>query len=211
MNILFTNDDDNKKNLYELGFKMNFEDAKCVNLSEAGIKNKVKFEVSNLDEKERAVEYSKLCDYLTVSVKESLYIDGLPEAKQPGTSFKMIAIDNEDSIKSNLTNIDIASHYAEIVKQLGGSANAKWVDDVTIAYKGKVVKSFKVENNAVLTSKISKNIDKSNPINSITLIPEFGDIHYSDCNLEEIKFLNEIKNKKVINYISNAVKEIRGE
>lgn len=212
MQVLFTTNNKSKFGFYEAGFNMADESSKMFNFiskNDPSLQDKVKFEVKMDDEKD-AESYSKELDMLTVNVNESLYIEGLNEKNQPGKYYKMLKTQNEDGTYSykDAKDEDLINHYAQIVEELGGTCNAKFVDHVSVCYKGKVIKKFNVENDAVFTSNASKVIKKGNPLSSITLIPEFGDIHKSECDDNEEELLFETRDKKALKKIAKEVKEV---
>lgn len=205
MKVLFTNTDKSKQLFYKQGFDLLEDKHEFVAMNKS-IKGKMKFEVTEDTDADDAIRYSSEDpEALTVSVTEGLYIDGLDEDRQPGINYKMPFIGKAGQVP---TDEDIANYYAGIVKDLGGTANAKLVDNVTVAYKGNVIKEFKVENPATLTSKVSKTISKGNPLYSITLIPEFGDIHRSECDNMEVEFLHETRDAKVLKKIASEFETI---
>lgn len=206
MKVLFTTNNKSKKDFYETGFKMHNNDINFVSINDPSLSDKVKFEVTNDGE----VINDKDLDMVMVSVNESLYIDGLTDDKQPGVNYKYDYIKGEDGsiTKSLLNDNDMVSKYQGIVEGLGGMANAKFIDNVTISYKGNVIKNFDVEKSAVFTSNASKVIKKGQPLNSITLIPEFGDIHYSECDDAEEELLFETRDQKVLKKIAKEVSDI---
>ncbi|MCQ2911486.1 MAG: hypothetical protein MJ244_04775 [Clostridia bacterium] len=210
MKILFTTNDKSKKDFYETGFKLKSKDIKFVSINDPSISDKVKFEVKNDGSIDDAISFSNNLDMVTVSVNESLYIEGLSEDNQPGANYKMVSVLNSDGIMESkeLSDSEAVSYYANIVEGLGGTASAKLIDNVNICYKGNVIKSFDVTKDAVLTSNASKVIKKGYPLNSITLIPEFGDIHYSECDENEEELLFETRDKNVLKKIAKEIEDI---
>ena len=214
MKILFATNNEAQKSFYESGLKISNVDIECLNLSD--IKDKVKFEVrvdginsTNIYEK-RAVEYSRASNFITISVDESLYIEGVSDENQPGRSIRRVKSFNENGTYTTkkATDNEVVKYYADIIKKLGGRAKAKWISKVYVAYKGKTIKDFTMENPIEFTSNASKIINKGFPLDSLTLIPEFGDIHFSECTKEETTFLHELKNKKLFNEIIATIESI---
>lgn len=205
MKVLFTNTDKSKQSFYKQGFDLTGDKHEFVGLNKV-VKGKMKFEVTEDTDADDAIRFSSEDpEALTVSVKEGLYIDGLSDDAQPGENYKMPFIGTAGSVP---TDEDIANYYAGIVKELGGEASAKLVDSVTVAYKGNIIKEFQVENKVALTSKVSKTISKGNPLYSITLIPEFGDIHRSECDAAEVEFLHETRDAKILKKIAGEFETI---
>lgn len=188
---------------------MTNKDIKFVSVFDPSLADKVKFEVKN-DGTIDALSCSKASDMITVSVNESLYIDGLDDSHQPGSNYKNVTVTNDEGISFNkeLTDAEAVEYYANIVKGLGGTADARIIDNVNICYQGNVLKTFDVEKKAVLTSNASKVIKKGQPLNSITLIPEFGDIHASECDENEEELLFETRDKYVLKKIAKEVEQI---
>lgn len=192
MQIVFESDNNSKREIYEQGFKMSLDKVNFVSKNDA-INNNV-----NID------------NNLTVEVAEELYIEGLDDASQPKANYKMIKELDENGIERyvNASDEKVIGYYKDIVSKLGGTANAKFIDNVKIGYKGKTIKEFKVENPAVFSSSSSKVIKKGSPLSSITLIPEFGDIYKSECDDSDEELLFETRDKKTINKIAKEVEEL---
>lgn len=206
MKVFFDTNDKSKKDFYEYGFKMGNKDIECFSIKDEELVNKMKFKVT-MDDFE---EENDSNDYLTVSIKESLFIDGLSDENQPGALYNMPKILFDDiSEEKKVSDLDVVNYYASVVEKLGGSANAKFIDEVTISYRGKEIKKFAIENEATFTSKASKVIKKGNPLKSLMLIPEFGDIHFSECDDSDREILYETRDKKNLKIIAKEIEEVK--
>ena len=152
----------------------------------------------------KAKTYYDKTKIISIGMDNNLYIEGLPDEKQPGTHVRRIN-------GKELNDEEMIEYYSKLVNEYGGKLTAKWVYGMVI-YDGK-------ETNEYSWSKghfyfIDKPCEKRNPgypLDSISIMPEcnkyFVDLTEEDKNKNQ-KDYNEALEliKKEINNIINDLK-----
>ena len=144
--------------------------------------------------------YDKL-NIITIGMDNNLYIDGIPEDRQPGTFVKRVN-------GRELNDDEMIEHYTSLVKEFGGKLYAKWVYGMVV-YNG-------VEKREYTWSKgsfyfVDTPCERRNPgypLDSISIMPEcnkfFVDLTDEDRKLNEQNYNEDA----VIEFILNSVKEL---
>lgn len=128
----------------------------------------------------------------TIGMDNNLFIEDLPEEKQPGTYVRRVN-------GKELNDEEMIEYYSKLVNEYGGKLTAKWVYGMVI-YDGK-------ETNEYSWSKghfyfIDKPCEKRNPgypLDSISIMPE--------CNKYFVDLTEEDKNKNQKDYNEDEVIE----
>ena len=140
----------------------------------------------------KAKTYYDKTKIISIGMDNNLYIEGLPEEKQPGTHVRRIN-------GKELNDEEMIEYYSKLVNEYGGKLTAKWVYGMVI-YDGK-------ETNEYSWSKghfyfIDKPCEKRNPgypLDSISIMPE--------CNKYFVDLTEEDKNKNQKDYNEDDVIE----
>lgn len=148
----------------------------------------------------KSKEYYNISKILTISIDDSLYIEGLEEEKQPGTNVRRV---NGMRLDDN----QVIEYYSNLIKELGGKVSAKWIKGIAI-YDGKEIKTFEyVRDEFFLINKQSSVINEGYPLDSLTIIPEFNK-YLSDLTEEELKkYKQRNNNREILSFILENVKE----
>ena len=77
----------------------------------------------------KAKSYYELTQITTIGMDNNLFIEELPEEKQPGTHVRRIN-------GKELNDEEMIEHYTNLVKEYGGKLTAKWVYGMVV-YDGK--------------------------------------------------------------------------
>ena len=140
----------------------------------------------------KAKTYYDKTKIISIGMDNNLYIEGLPDEKQPGTHVRRIN-------GKELNDEEMIEYYSKLVNEYGGKLTAKWVYGMVI-YDGK-------ETNEYSWSKghfyfIDKPCEKRNPgypLDSISIMPE--------CNKYFVDLTEEDKNKNQKDYNEDEVIE----
>ena len=140
----------------------------------------------------KAKAYYEETKITTIAVDDNLYIEELPEEKQPGTNVRRV--DGKE-----LTDEEMIEYYTNLVKQYGGKLTAKWVYGMVI-YNGKEVKQFSwSKDNFYFVDTPSEKRTPGYPLNSISVMPE-NNKYFIDLTPEE-KSKNKKNDNGVIEFI----------
>lgn len=147
----------------------------------------------------KAKAYYEATGITTIGMDNNLFIEDIPEEKQPGTHVRRVN-------GKNLTDEEMIKHYTNMVKEFGGKLTAKWVYGM-VMYNEKGKKEYTWSKDKFYFIETPCEIrNPGYPLDSITIIPEFN--KYLVELTEEDKKANNTKAKDdgVIEFILNNIK-----
>ena len=126
----------------------------------------------------------------TIGIDNNLYIEGLPEEKQPGTHVRRVN-------GKELTDDEMIDYYCKLVSEYGEKLSAKWVFGMVI-YDGKEPKKYSwSKSHFYLVNKPCEKRNPGYPLDSISIMP--------DCNKYFVDLTEEDRNKDKVNYKEDDV------
>lgn len=142
----------------------------------------------------KAMAYYNITNITTIAIDDTLYIEGIPEEKEPGTHVRRVG-DKE------LTDDEMLTYYTSLVKEYGGRLTAKWVYGLVI-YDGKETKQYTwSKDNFYL---VETPCDKRNigyPLDSISIDTKYNK-YFAELTDNEKKSKNNNNNDaNAINFI----------
>ena len=138
----------------------------------------------------KAKTYYDATKITTIGMDNNLFIEGLPDEKQPGTHVRRIN-------GKELNDEEMIEYYCNLVKIYGGKLKASWVYGMVV-YNGKDSKEYSwSKNHFYLIDKPSQKRNPGYPLDSISIMPE--------CNKYFVDLTDEDKNKNKANYNENDV------
>ena len=140
----------------------------------------------------KAKAYYDETKMITIGMDNNLYIEGLPEEKQPGTHVRRVG-------GKELTDDEMLDYYLNLVKEYGGKLKAKWIYGMVI-YDGKEPKEYSCEKDHFYF--VDTPCEKRNPgypLDSMSIMPE--------CNKYFVDLTEEDRNKDKENYNEDGVIE----
>ena len=146
----------------------------------------------------KAKAYYDKTGITTIGMDNNLFIEELPEEKQPGTHVRRVN-------GKELTDDEMIDYYTNLVKEYGGKLTAKWVYGMVI-YNGKETKEYTwSKSNFYLVDTPCKKRNPGYPLDSISIMPEcnkyFVDLTQEDRNKDKQNYSED----DVINFIVNNV------
>ncbi len=115
----------------------------------------------------KAKSYYEIAKIPTVSMDNSLFIENLPNEKQPGTHVRRIN-------GRELNDSEMIEYYTNLAKEYGGKLTAKWVYGMVL-YDGGESKSYTWEkSHFYFVYTPSSVINPGYPLDSISIIPEYN-------------------------------------
>ena len=138
----------------------------------------------------KAKAYYDKTGITTIGMDNNLYIEGLPQDKQPGTHVRRVN-------GKELTDDEMLEYYTNLVHKYGGKLTAKWVYGMVI-YNGKEEKEYSwSKSNFYLVDKPCEKRNPGYPLDSMSIMPE--------CNKYFVDLTKEDKNKDKQNYNEDDV------
>lgn len=146
----------------------------------------------------KAKTYYDVVKIPTIGMDNCLFIEELPEEKQPGTHVRRI---NGKELKDD----EMIEYYTNLVKQYGGKLTAKWVYGMVIC-NGKETKEYTwSKGDFYLVSKPCKERNPGYPLDSISVIPENNKYWLELTDEEKLKSKEEDNKDKVVEFIINNI------
>ncbi len=138
----------------------------------------------------KAKSYYDATNIITIGMDNNLFIENLPDEKQPGTHVRRIN-------GKYLNDDQMIEYYTNLVKEHGGKLSAKWVYGMVI-YNGKDSKNFTwSKSHFYLVDSPSNKRNLGYPLDSISIMPE--------CNKYFVDLTEDDRNKNTENYTENEV------
>ena len=169
--------------LKDLGINIDVEETGNNSLENAYIKAKTYYEIAKIP---------------TMSMDCSLFIEGIPEEKQPGIHTRRVN-------GKELNDDEMLEYYVNLVNQYGGKLSAKWVYGMVI-YDGNEKKEFTwSKDHFYLIDKPSEKRRMGYPLDSISITAN-NNKYFVEMTPEE-KIEKSNSDDKVIDFIVNSVKK----
>ena len=169
--------------LKDIDIKLNIEESGVTTLENAYIKAKA---------------YGDATGMVTIGMDNGLYIEELPEEKQPGMHVRRVN-------GKELTDEEMIEYYTNLAKEYGGRLTAKWLYGMVI-YDGKTIKEHTwTKSNFYFVDKPCNEREPGYPLDSISVMPD-SNRYWLELTEEEKKKEREKDNKDgVVDFIVNSV------
>lgn len=144
----------------------------------------------------KAKTYYDLVKIPTIGMDNCLFIEGLPDEKQPGTHVRRIN-------GKELTDEEMIAYYTNLVKEYGGKLIAKWVYGMVL-YNGEEAKEYSWnKSDFYLVDTPCEKRNPGYPLDSISVMPE-NNQYWLELTEEEKENSKEKNNQEdVIEFIIN--------
>ena len=140
----------------------------------------------------KAKAYYDKTKITTIGMDNNLFIEELPQEKQPGTYVRRVN-------GKELNDDEMIEYYTNLVKQYGGKLTAKWVYGMVV-YNGKETKEYTWrKKHFYFIDKPSEKRNPGYPLDSISIMPE--------CNKYFVELTDEDKKQNKENYNDDDVIE----
>ncbi len=190
MKVLFATTNPAKVKKYADGLEK--EGIELITIKDIGINIHVEESGKNAIENAyiKAKAYYDKTGITTIGMDNNLYIEELPEEKQPGTYVRRIN-------GKELSDDEMLEYYTNLVHQYGGRLTAKWVYGMVI-YNGKEAKEYSwSKSNFYLVDKPCQKRNPGYPLDSMSIMPE--------CNKYFVDLTQEDRDKDKKNYNEDNV------
>lgn len=115
----------------------------------------------------KAKAYYDATGIVTFGVDDTLYLENVPEEKQPGTYVRRVN-------GKNLSDEEMIEYYTNLAKEFGGRIGAKWIYGLVL-YDGKEKKEYVwSKGNVFIASEASEIRSPGYPLSSIMIVPKFN-------------------------------------
>lgn len=146
----------------------------------------------------KAKSYFDATGLPTIGMDDNLFIDGIPEDKQPGTHVRRVN-------GHELTDDEMIEYYTRLVSEYGGKLTAKWVYGMVICTKDDTYRYTWSKDHFYLVDTPSEKRNERYPLNSISMVPELNK-YFVDLTDEDRKHMNKNNTDDgVIEFILNSL------
>lgn len=146
----------------------------------------------------KAKAYYEASGITTIGMDNTLFIEELPEEKQPGTHVRRIN-------GKELNDEEMIEHYTNLVHENGGKLTVKWVYGMAI-YNGKETKTYTwSKDHFYFVDKPCKQRNPGYPLDSISIVPEFNKYLVELTEEERRSYKEQKSTKGVIDFIINNI------
>lgn len=167
----------------DLDFKLDIEESGRNAIENAYIKAKAYYEATNIP---------------TIGMDNNLFIEELPEEKQPGTHVRRIN-------GKELNDEEMITYYTNLVKEYGGKLTAKWVYGMVVCNENGNREYSWSKDHFYFIDKPSEKRNPGYPLDSISIMPEFNK-YFVELSEEEKKVYKKKDNiDNVVEFIMNSV------
>lgn len=147
----------------------------------------------------KAKAYYEATGLTTIGMDNTLFIEELPQNKQPGTHVRRVN-------GKELSDDEMIQYYTSLVKEYGGKLTAKWVYGMVIYSGEKIEKYTWNKSNFYFVETPSEIRNPGYPLDSISIIPELNK-YFVELTEEENDEIKKQSNKddEVVDFIVSSV------
>lgn len=162
----------------ELGIKVNvIEDGKTA------VENAIK----------KAQAYYEETKIPTIAGDSGLFIDGIPSDKQPGLFVRRVN-------GKVLSDDEMVEYYTKLIESIGGESTGYYVTGLALITEEGLFTTEISEDKFILSSTISKNNHRGNPLDVMTIDP-VSQKFYTDMTDDDFKSLGHVFDKECVNFL----------
>ena len=146
----------------------------------------------------KAKAYYDATKITTMAMDDTMYIEGIPEDKQPGVFVRRIN-------GKRLNDEEMIDYYTNLVKTYGkdGKLNTKWILGMVIIKDGEISTYTGVTNEYYLVDEPAKDIKEGYPLSSILINKKLN--KYDIYLTEEDMKIGQADDSDFINFIENVI------
>ncbi len=170
----------------DLNFKLSIEENGKNAIENAYIKAKAYYDVTKIP---------------TIGMDNNLFIEELPEEKQPGTHVRRVN-------GKQLSDDEMIEYYTNLVKEYGEKLTAKWVYGMVICSDNGVEQYKWEKDHFYFVDKPCQTRIEGYPLDSISIMPEFNK-YFTELTEEDKKQYKKKDNTdNVIEFILNSINRV---
>ena len=148
----------------------------------------------------KAKAYYEATKMTTMAIDDTMYIDDIPEDKQPGVFVRRVN-------GKRLNDEEMIDYYTNLVKKYGknGKLNTKWILGMVIIKDGKISTYTGITDEYYMVDKPTKKMKEGYPLSSILINKK---VNKYDIDLtEEDKKIGQADDSGFIDFIEKVIKQ----
>ncbi len=148
----------------------------------------------------KARAYSKNINIPVFAMDDNLYLENVPEEKQPGMYVRRVD-------GKRLNDEEMIDHYANLVKKYGtkGKLTCRWVYGMAVINNGKESTHTWSNEDFYMVDKPSNKINPGYPLDTISINKKLNK-YFTDITEEDKAMLQEDESD-VVEFIANSIKD----
>lgn len=196
--ILFATENQSKAKRFKNGLLKN--DIEIITIND--LEKKVNIEENGNNAIENALikarAYANVYNYPVLAMDDNLYIEGIPEDKQPGMYVRRVN-------GKRLNDEEMIEHYTNLAKTYGknGKLTCRWVYGMALINNGKEFTYTWSKEDFYIVDKPSSKIDVGYPLNTISINKKINK-YFTDLTEEDKKQIQEDESN-VIEFICKSL------
>lgn len=196
--ILFATENQSKEKRFKNGLLKN--DIEIITIND--LEKKVNIEENGNNAIENALikarAYTNVYNYPVLAMDDNLYIEGIPENKQPGMYVRRVN-------GKRLNDEEMIEHYTNLAKTYGknGKLTCRWVYGMALINNGKEFTYTWSKEDFYIVDKPSSKIDVGYPLNTISINKKINK-YFTDLTEEDKKQIQEDESN-VIEFICKSL------
>lgn len=132
----------------------------------------------------------------TIAGDSGLYIDGIPDERQPGIFVHRVN-------GKSLSESELIEHYTGLAAEYGGRLKARYVTGLSLIVEGREYHTEIPDDDMFLVGVPNENRQhRGNPLDVITICPANGK-YMNDCSLHELTVLAGSFDRKCLQFLEN--------
>ncbi len=146
----------------------------------------------------KAKAYSEVVDIPVFAMDDNLYLENVPEEKQPGMFVRRVN-------GKRLSDEEMIEHYTNLVKEYGsdGKLTCRWVYGMAVINNGKANTYTWSLEDFYMVENPSDKINPGYPLNSISVNKKLNK-YFTDITEEDKKLIKQDESN-VVDFIANSV------
>lgn len=145
----------------------------------------------------KASVYYEATGIPTIAGDSGLYIENIPEEKQPGLFVRRVN-------GKELTDDEMIDYYTKLVDSIGGKTIGYYITGLALVNEDGI-KTIEIEEDKfILTSKISKINHRGNPLDVMSIDPNVNK-YYTEMSDEDFKNLGQKFDVECLQFISENI------
>ncbi len=146
----------------------------------------------------KAKTYYEATKIPTIGMDNNLFIENLPEEKQPGTYVRRIN-------GKELNDEEMIEHYTNLVKEAGEKLMAKWVYGMVVCSDKGTAEFSWTKDHFYFVDTPSKKRNPGYPLDSISIIPEFNKYLVDLTEEEKNQYRKKDNIDDVVDFIRKSI------
>ncbi len=198
--ILFATENESKVRRFKKGLLKN--DIEIISINDIDKKVDVEEDGNNAIENAliKARAYASIYDLPVLAMDDNLYIDNIPEDKQPGMFVRRVN-------GKRLSDDEMLEYYSNLAHTYGddGKLTCRWIYGIAIICNG-IEKTYTwSKEDFYIVDKPSDKINPGYPLNSISINKKLNK-YFTDITDDDKKHIKEDESD-VIDFITNSIKD----